>query len=269
MEWVVEQSSTLKDFLEHRLLSQVSSKKGIKKLLDQGLIAVNDKVERFGKVHLKKGDRVSLLTLQLKSSEQSFDPSKILFEDPYFLIYDKPCGIVSDGKAFLDSASTYCPHLVPIHRLDKETSGILMLAKTPEILASMIDLYQKKEVKKTYLAWVSGHMKQKKGRIDEPIGIVYREGTAKRYGVKKEGKPALTLFDLIEAHPDRSLLHLYPITGRTHQLRVHLNFIGHSILGDPLYGRAWGSRLFLHASAISFIHPITHEQLTITSPSDF
>lgn len=262
MKWVVHYQVSLKEFLESQLLSEMPSKKAIKKLLDQGLVSVNNKVERFGKVILEKGDEVVLASTEAKSEKQTFDPSRILFEDQFLVIYDKPCGIVSDGEDFIRAT----PNLIPIHRLDKETSGILMLAKSHKFVEDMVDLFQKKEVEKKYAAWVSGKMAQKKGKIEEPIDVVYREGTAKRFGVKSSGKPALTLFETVEAHPDKSFLYLYPITGRTHQLRVHMNHIGHPILGDQVYGREWAPRLFLHAYEVSFVHPRTKETVKVTSP---
>ena len=271
MKWVVEEATTLKDFLESQLLEEMKSKKAIKKLLDQGHVSVNSKAERFGKVSLKKGDVVALATKEAKSEKQSFEPERILFEDDSLLIYDKPCGIISDGAEFVEAASTYVPHLVPIHRLDKETSGILMFAKSRKVLDAMIELFSKQAVKKTYAAIVSGQPDEKKGQINGPIDVVYREGTAKRFGVKRGGKPALTLYELVESKGDHSLLYLFPQTGRTHQLRVHLNFIGHPILGDPVYGREWGKRMFLHAMQISFPHPEKEEMVKIVSslPEDF
>jgi RluA family pseudouridine synthase len=266
MKWVVEKSTTLKDFLESVLLEEMKSKKAIKKLLDQGHVSVNRKVERFGKVALKKGDQVVLATKEAKSEKQTFEPDRILFEDSALLIYDKPCGIISDGVEFMEATSSYYPHLIPIHRLDKETSGILMFAKSKEVLDAMVELFQKEEVKKTYAAIVSGTLSKKRGSINEPIDVVYREGTAKRFGVKQGGKPALTHFELVESKGDHSLLYLFPVTGRTHQLRVHLNFIGHPILGDQVYGREWGKRMFLHAMQIAFPHPETTEMVKIVSP---
>jgi pseudouridine synthase, RluA family len=260
MKWVVHYQVSLKEFLETQFPDK--SKKAVKKLLDQGSVSVNQKMERFGKVILEKGDVVILASTEAKSEKQTFDPSRILFEDQFLIIYDKPCGIVSDGEDFIRST----PNLIPIHRLDKETSGILMLAKSHKFVEDMVDLFQKKEIKKKYVAWVTGNVLEKSGQIDQPIDVVYREGTAKRYGVKAGGKPALTLYETVESHPEKSLLYLFPITGRTHQLRVHLNFIGHPILGDQVYGRELAPRLFLHAHEISFVHPRTKEVVAVTSP---
>lgn len=259
MKWVVHYPISLKEFLESQFPDQ--SKKAVKKLLDQGLVSVNKKVERFGKVQLDKGDEVVLASTEPKNEKQTFDPSRILFEDQFMVIYDKPIGIISDGEAFI--AST--PNLIPIHRLDKETSGILMLAKSHKFVEDMVELFQKKEVKKKYAAWVSGLVKGK-GKIDAPIDVVYREGTAKRFGVKASGKPALTHYETVESGQDKSLLYLYPITGRTHQLRVHMHHLGHPILGDQIYGRELAPRLMLHALEVSFTHPRTKEEVTVTSP---
>jgi 23S rRNA pseudouridine1911/1915/1917 synthase len=147
-----------------------------------------------------------------------------------------------------------------VHRLDKETSGVMIIPRNQKTFEYIKALFQKHEIKKTYLALVSGTLKNKKGIIDKPIGI--KTGTLKRsIHVERMAKPAVTEYSVVkEIEKDGepySLLQVNPKTGRTHQIRVHLASIGHPILGDELYGSkkqpAFVHRLMLHAKLLSFI----------------
>ncbi len=155
------------------------------------------------------------------------------------------------------------PELRPgiVHRLDKETSGIILVARDHEYFEYLNSLFQKHEIKKTYLALVVGTPKEKKGIIDAPIGI--RNGTMKRSTrSSKMAKEAVTEYRVLKTFSDKvssqsfSLLEVSPKTGRTHQIRVHFASIGHPILGDRLYGSKkqpdWATRLMLHALSIEF-----------------
>ena len=151
-----------------------------------------------------------------------------------------------------------------VHRLDKETSGVLLVARTQASFEYLKGLFQKHEIQKTYLAWVSGQPKKEKGIIDVPIGI--RNGTTKRSTRStKMAKPAVTEYKVLKTEEKIdargqgakfSLLEVKPQTGRTHQIRVHLASIGYPVVGDHLYGPkaqpAWATRLMLHALSIEF-----------------
>ncbi len=207
---------------------------------------------------------------------------EIIFENKDFLAVNKPSGLMVHGVRVSparqrDAARAAEPTLVDwlrahrpevggvgddpairpgiVHRLDKATSGVMVIAKTQDAFAYLKSLFQDRRMQKTYLALVFGVPHKAQGTIDAPIGI--RNGSLKRsVHSSKMAKPAVTDYAVVRTWPGFSLLSLHPRTGRTHQLRVHLASIGHPIVGDPLYGKkaqpAFARRLLLHAAAIAF-----------------
>ena len=158
-----------------------------------------------------------------------------------------------------------------VHRLDKDTSGILILAKTEEAQQAMQELFQEREMQKTYLALVKGRMRFRNGTIDLPLARSLKNRA--RFEVPREERPdqreAVTDFSVIRAFEKFTYVRLMPHTGRTHQLRVHLAHFGNPVLGDILYGNRKTPdfpRLALHAHQIEFIHPFTGNGIRITSP---
>jgi 23S rRNA pseudouridine1911/1915/1917 synthase len=222
---------------------------------------------------------------------------EVIFENGDIVAVNKPAGLMVHGVAGKISAEPALtdmllkrypemkkvgddPGLRPgiVHRLDKDTSGVMVVARNQRSFEYLKSLFKGRDVKKTYLAVVSGIPKKKEGTIDEPIGIL--TGSTKR-SVRsgKMLKPAVTEYKLLAtrnwppeagknipvkrdgAHdasnpPPYSLLEIHPLTGRTHQIRVHLKSIGHPVVGDPLYGQkkqpSWATRLMLHAESIEF-----------------
>ena len=174
-----------------------------------------------------------------------------------------------------------------VHRLDKETSGILLIAKNPASFLNLQKQFKDRSVKKTYIALVHGEVKPESGEINVPVGRL--SFNRKRFGVVAGGREAVTKYKVLSikyyAVPagrqvsdgkkePLSLLELYPKTGRTHQIRVHLKYFGHPVFSDPLYGgrktsrndRKLLPRLFLHAAKISFLHPKTNKIISLESP---
>lgn len=228
---------------------------------------------------------------------------KIIFEDSEILVLDKPAGITVNKadttkgektvQDFLEQKfSIFIRQLADqfsnkeetdfykragiVHRLDKETSGILIVAKTPESFTQLQRQFKERVVKKTYIALVHGKVFPNEGEISVPVGRL--PWNRKRFGVIAGGRESLTQFKVQSSKfkingEILSLLELYPKTGRTHQIRVHLKYAGYPIFADPLYGgrkisrndRKKLSRIFLHASEISFNHPKTKEWLTFKS----
>jgi 23S rRNA pseudouridine1911/1915/1917 synthase len=167
-----------------------------------------------------------------------------------------------DGSAIRNPQSeTIRPGLV--HRLDKQTSGIIVIAKSVRTHRSLARQFQRKFVEKKYLALVDGLVSEDEGNIVAPIG---RYGDEKRWDVKKGGKHAETRFRVKRREVDRTLLELEPVTGRTNQLRIHCASLGHPITGDVSRGGADFPRLCLHAWKLTFRHPQTREDLTFETP---
>ena len=151
-----------------------------------------------------------------------------------------------------------------MHRIDKETTGILVVAKTPELSTSLKRQFADRTVEKSYLAWVAGSFDEAEGWIDVPVGRDPRAPAA--HGRPRRRSSAETEFRVLAREPGRTLLLVRPRTGRTHQIRVHFTYIGHPVLGDRLYGGPRGPRLLLHAWRLSIAHPATGERLTFEAP---
>ena len=180
---------------------------------------------------------------------------------------------------FVSPSDTFKARAGIVHRLDKETSGILLVAKTPQAFVNLQAQFKERKVQKTYIALAHGRIEPIEGEIDVSVGRL--PWNRKRFGVISEGRGSITKYKLIKnyklknknSEEELSLVELYPKTGRTHQIRVHLQYIHHPIFADPLYAgrktsrndRKLLSRIFLHASKISFYHPRTNELITFES----
>ncbi len=165
-----------------------------------------------------------------------------------------------------------------VHRLDKETSGVLIIAKTPEAFVNLQEQFRERTVKKTYLALAHGAIKPAEGEISVPVGRL--PWNRNRFGILPGGRESKTLYkvlsnyEMLKSHDQLSLVELYPQSGRTHQIRVHLKYINHPIFADFLYAgrktaradRKLVSRVFLHAAKISFSHPVTEEHVMYEAP---
>lgn len=159
-----------------------------------------------------------------------------------------------------------------VHRLDKDTSGLLVIAKTAPALIRLQDQFKQRQVKKTYLALVHGRLEPASGSINLPTGR--NPGNRRRFTVIISGRPAATNYRVLRAGRDYSLVALFPLTGRTHQIRVHCRHLNHPLVSDPLYlgkarlsrDRAWCPRLFLHSHRLEFAHPVSGKIINLTVP---
>lgn len=205
----------------------------------------------------------------------------ILYEDEYLLIINKPSGLLSvPGRGadkqdcMISRVQATHPSALIVHRLDMSTSGILVLALDKDTHRLLSQQFQERQITKQYIAVVAGKLENPKGIIDQPM-ICDWPNRPKQIIDTEQGKPAQTSYETIEyaEEEDTSRLLLMPVTGRTHQLRLHCQFIGHPILGDQLYGdekaKAMAGRLQLHASYISFTHPIINKSIDITCEAPF
>jgi len=158
-----------------------------------------------------------------------------------------------------------------VHRLDKETSGLILVAKTLKAFTSLQSQFKERKVKKKYLALVHGKLRPRRGEIILPLGRLRTD--REKFGVVVDGKKAKTQYQVLKYCDRFSFLELQPLTGRTHQLRVHLLFLGHPLVADLKYGgkrakkdRLWCPRLFLHACSLGFYHPQTGRFCQFSSP---
>lgn len=216
----------------------------------------------------------------------------IVFENEDFVVINKPVGVLVHStkygeKSLVDWLIKRYPYIVGVgedknrpgivHRLDKETSGLLLIAKNQKAFDYFKKLFQERKIKKGYLALVYGEIKNKKGVIDKPIGIIassIKRSTAAQK--MKELKEAITEYEVIKVFEWQkeklTLLRVSPKTGRTHQIRVHLASIGHPVVGDKIYGRKKEKiavRLFLHAYLLEFPSPNgTTLRLEVDLPED-
>jgi len=221
---------------------------------------------------------------------------KVIFEDQDFIVLDKPSGITvnradttkdeltvqdyleekfKNNKEWLlaDKESDFYTRAGFVHRIDKETSGILIVGKNPTSFENLQAQFKERKVNKTYLALAHGHVESTDGEIVVPVGRL--PWNRKRFGVLAGGKEANTYYKVVKTFEKPfTLLELNPKTGRTHQIRVHLKYFNHPIFGDELYaGRKTSrddrkilERVFLHAQKINFFHPKTGERVEFESP---
>lgn len=213
---------------------------------------------------------MSFLSVSKLSNVQDFE---LIYEDSALLVFNKPSGLLSvPGKGpekadcLRSRVQQVYPEALTVHRLDMSTSGILLMARSAELHRQLSIAFQDRAVKKSYVAVVNGHVPEDASQewqlIDKPIATDWINRPLQKIDFT-DGKPSQTHYKIIsyDAASDTTRLELAPITGRTHQLRVHLQSLGHPILGDHLYAspdiQAKSSRLLLHASSLTINHPIT------------
>lgn len=203
---------------------------------------------------------------------------RLHYGDPWLLVVEKPAGLLTQpglGPEQRDSLvlrlQERWPELRLVHRLDRDTSGLLLLARDSDSHRQLSRAFAERQVQKRYLARVLGSPAAVSGTIDQPIAKLSHQPPL--YGVVSAGRPSLTHWQVQQPHAHGQTLLLQPITGRSHQLRVHLQALGHPILGDPLYGEPLAARLCtrlcLHACGLAFRHPATGEWLSFASPARF
>jgi 23S rRNA pseudouridine1911/1915/1917 synthase len=268
-------------YLAERLEGLTRSR--IRKLIDEGKVMVNGASKKAGH-KLRENDLVEAEVREEPSPElrPQEAPLTVLYSDDQIVVIDKPCGLVvhpgaGNREGTLAGALLYrfpeISGLGPaerpgiVHRLDKETSGVMVVAKSPEAYASLQKQFKDRDVRKVYLGLAWGKMSAE-GCIDKPIGRHIKHGQRMSVRTRKP-RAAETFYKVREEFKGMSFLEIRPVTGRTHQIRVHLAAAGHPLAGDSRYGRRREQpkfpRLFLHAHRLSFIHPGTGERVEFAS----
>ena len=262
----------LMDVIKFFLGKDLSIRK-IKKLIDLQGCYVNAELTEISTRRVFSGDSIMIREEMLERVLEKHKIIETLFEDPYILIIDKPIGLCSNMDEISKILTGY-KELYLIHRLDKETSGALILAKSLDIQTACEDLFRQRLVKKSYLAIVNGEISGNKGSISSHSygRLTTVHGKDLWTGeAKLGGKFASTDWELIKLKDRLSFLRIFTQTGRTHQIRVHFSEMGYPIIGDPLYGKIWredlsSNRMLLHAETLSFAHPVDHRKIEISSP---
>jgi 23S rRNA pseudouridine955/2504/2580 synthase len=245
------------------------------RILRTGQVRINGKRAKPD-TRLALGDMLRIPPVRVAEREENEAPSgmvrsvadAVIFEDKHFLVIDKPVGIaahggsgVSHGAIELLRAARPNEHLELVHRLDRDTSGVLVLAKSRSGLTGLQALIRENTVTKQYLCLMTGTPRKAKFDVNAPLLKSVMHGGERLVRVDDAGKPSLTYFKELEQYPNARLMQATLGTGRTHQIRVHAQYAGHPLAGDPKYGdeaankrfRAMGlKRMFLHAARMSF-----------------
>jgi len=264
-------------------------KSHIYRILRRGEVRVNSGRIR-AQYKVCAGDTVRIPPVRISESKPGHVPGinleqHVLFENPRLLVINKPSGIAVHGGSGLSygiiealrAERSTAPYLELGHRLDRETSGCLVIAKRRSFLRAFHEQLQQGQVKKLYLALVDGQWQGGKRTVDVPLRKNQLRGGERMVSVDPEGKTAISIFRPVSVYQDTSLVEVELKTGRTHQIRVHGQHIGHPLAGDEKYGdqqfnrrmRAIGlRRMLLHAHMIEFVDPYDDEVITVSSPLD-
>jgi 23S rRNA-/tRNA-specific pseudouridylate synthase len=260
MKWQAARSEKLIAFLQAQLGGAYSGKQ-LRKALEANLCRVNTRVERFGSASIKAGDTVELAAAWKSLLPKKPAPIETIYEDEHLTIINKPAGWVS--------ADTQSSRLV--HRLDKDTTGLLILAKSSHAFEKMKELFEKKEIVKEYLALVDGHIFQQEGRIENRLAKKGSFQGQTIWGSSPTGSTAITDWKALAKGKNSTLLLCKPLTGRTHQIRVHLSEMNHPILVDRQYAKSFRCKHFiqrplLHAHKLRFTHPFFNKEIDLEAP---
>jgi len=264
---------------------KVLSRSQIQKLIEEGRVKINGQIQKSSH-KLKVGDKVEI-EYDLAVPEE-IQPEKIpldvLHKDDHLIVIVKPSGMVVHPGAgvrertLVNALLYHFPDLEGVgpkerpgivHRLDKETSGVMIIARSQMAYQSLRHQFRRREVEKIYIGLVWRRMPQAKGKITWAVGRHPRRG--ERFSIKtKKPRQAETRYSILKQRGEFTLLEIKPITGRTHQIRVHLAAAGHPLVGDRRYGghkgKFRGLRLFLHAACLSLTHPETGKKIAFSSP---
>jgi 23S rRNA pseudouridine1911/1915/1917 synthase len=283
--------------LDRFLAEQVPdlSRSAAQRLIDEGRVTVNGEPARPS-YKVRAGDQVVVLLPSDEPHEilPEAIPLQVVYEDSVLLIVDKPAGMVvhpapgHEGGTLANALLAHSPELGGqdlsplgsrpgiVHRLDRDTSGLILLAKTEKAQRILQQQFKDRLVDKAYLALVHGHLQPAWGRIEAPIGRDPQH--RQRMAVLPGGREAVTEYHVLEQYSRQtgpasgmySLVQAEPKTGRTHQVRVHLASVGHAVVGDAVYGRRRThlplGRQFLHARHLGFQHPVTGQRLEVDAP---
>lgn len=286
---VDEGGARLDKFLSERIPEL--SRSSTRRLIDAGQVTVNDEPARAS-YRVKSGDSLAVWLPSLTTPEPTPEPIplQVVHEDEVLLVVDKPAGMVvhpapgHPGGTLVNALLARFPELADagndrpgiVHRLDRDTSGLILVAKHEKVRRALQRQFKERQVHKTYLTLLHGHLQPHWGRIEAPIGR--DPNHRQRMAVLAGAREAITEYHVLRRLTAReghsadiySLVKAEPRTGRTHQIRVHFASIGHPVVGDPVYGRRRSGldvpRQFLHAQRLEFRHPVSGHRLELDAP---
>lgn len=261
----------------------------VKRMISGGLVTIDGEHPKPS-TKISPGQMVEVDVAEAQRTSLDPVPFDIRYEDDHLAVINKPAGVVvhpapgtsettlvealAERMVLAETGDPSRPGIV--HRLDRETSGLLVVAKTNDSYSRLVEMMKTRDITREYVALVAGTFEKPTGRIEAPVGRSEKNPT--RMGVSASGRDAVTDFNVIEKLTVATLIRIRLLTGRTHQIRVHFAHIGHPVIGDRSYGRNAEklareidlSRPFLHAASISFRHPITDAEFTLSEelPSD-
>ena len=283
LAFVVEEGGERLDRILAVRFSHVSRAQ-LQRLIKSGAVLVNGQVSKPA-YRAEPGDQVTVVLPEEPEGAVQPEPIPlaVVYEDEHLLAVDKPAGMVvhpASGHAsgtLVNALLAYCPQVAEtgeleragiVHRLDKDTSGLILVAKDPETQRGLQRQFKRRQVRKTYLALVEGQVQPREGLIEVPVGRDKR--ARKQMAATRTGRPAVTQYRVREVFRDHTLLEVRPHTGRTHQIRVHMAWMGYPLVGDKVYGRRrqplLPQRHFLHAFELCFEHPTSGQAMTLTAP---
>jgi 23S rRNA pseudouridine1911/1915/1917 synthase len=263
--------------LDAFLANHVGSRTVAQRAISEGRVTVDGELrQKRWLVSESEVVRVTLLAPEKREVEPTDVVIPVVWSDSHLAIVDKPVGLVAHPApghptgtlSQILQANHPERDIGLVHRLDRDTSGLLVIAFDDSTLRALRSALQSRDVTREYTALVMGHPRSSEGTVDAAIGRDRNSRT--RMSIRTDTpRHAVTHFEVADTFPDATLLRVRLETGRTHQIRVHLAEVGLPVAGDPVYGKAgaWGlSRQFLHAARLSFEHPVTGEALDLTSP---
>ena len=284
MEFIIKTGGERLDKAIKKQETEISRTR-LQKLIEEGKVKVNGKIEKNSYI-VKIGDKILIEEeepeeIELKPQEIPLD---IIYEDNDIIVINKSKGLVvhpgngNPDHTLVNAVMAKCKGSLSgiggkirpgiVHRLDKDTSGLIVVAKNDKAHIGLSEQLKKKEMKKTYIALVRGNIQGNEATIQMPIGRSTKD--RKKMAVTKKGKEAITHFKVLKRYGKYTLVEVKIETGRTHQIRVHMAEIGHPVVGDMVYSN--GKNEFgvegqmLHAKQLIFQHPITQEKITLTAP---
>lgn len=284
MEFIIKTGGERLDKAIKKQETEISRTR-LQKLIEEGKVKVNGKIEKNSYI-VKIGDKILIEEeepeeIELKPQEIPLD---IIYEDNDIIVINKSKGLVvhpgngNPDHTLVNAVMAKCKGSLSgiggkirpgiVHRLDKDTSGLIVVAKNDKVHIGLSEQLKKKEMKKTYIALVRGNIQENEATIQMPIGRSTKD--RKKMAVTKKGKEAITHFKVLKRYGKYTLVEVKIETGRTHQIRVHMAEIGHPVVGDMVYSN--GKNEFgvegqmLHAKQLIFQHPITQEKITLTAP---